>query len=477
MSFESLGLLPELLRAITDEGYTEPSPIQLKAIPPVLARHDIMGCAQTGTGKTAGFALPILQMLAPHQNTSPSPARHSIRALILTPTRELAAQVEESVRTYGKYLALRSTVVYGGVDINPQIKALREGVEILVATPGRLLDHVQQKTVNLTRVEILVLDEADRMLDMGFMPDIKRIIALLPAERQNLMFSATFSEEIKRLANQILRSPISVEVARRNAPADLVTHQMYEVDADQKRPLLTHLIKTRDMKQVLVFVRTKRDANRLMRELVRDGVAATAIHSDRTQGERTQALEDFKQGTVNVLVATDIAARGLDIELLPFVINYELPYAAEDYIHRIGRTGRAGSTGEAISLVCADEHRMLDDIERELKRKLERLPLPDLPAGARKSSPGETRHAAPRHTSSHSASHSASHKPAHKPAHGKSHSRPAATPLPGGFDFSKPYEMKPAADTAPAATTSHVNHAGARAKRPTAALLGGAKKS
>ena len=472
MSFESLGLLPELLRAITDEGYTEPSPIQLKAIPPVLARHDIMGCAQTGTGKTAGFALPILQMLAPHQNTSPSPARHSIRALILTPTRELAAQVEESVRTYGKYLALRSTVVYGGVDINPQIKALREGIEILVATPGRLLDHVQQKTVNLTRVEILVLDEADRMLDMGFMPDIKRIIALLPAQRQNLMFSATFSEEIKRLANQILRAPISVEVARRNAPADLVTHQMYEIEADRKRPLLTHLIKTRDMKQVLVFVRTKRDANRLMRELVRDGVAATAIHSDRTQGERTQALEDFKQGKVNILVATDIAARGLDIELLPYVINYELPYAAEDYIHRIGRTGRAGSTGEAISLVCADEHRMLDDIERELKRKLERLPLPELPAGAKKSSHGESRHAAPRHAPSHSSG----HKPAHKPAHTKSHTRPAAAPLPGGFDFSKPYEMKPAGDAPAATAASHARHAGARAKRPTAALLGGSSK-
>jgi ATP-dependent RNA helicase RhlE len=475
MSFESLGLLPELLRAITDEGYTEPSPIQLKAIPPVLARHDIMGCAQTGTGKTAGFALPILQMLAPHQNTSPSPARHSIRALIITPTRELAAQVEESVRTYGKYLALRSTVVYGGIDINPQIKALREGVEILVATPGRLLDHVQQKTVNLTRVEILVLDEADRMLDMGFMPDIKRIIALLPAQRQNLMFSATFSDEIKRLANQILRSPISVEVARRNAPTELVTHQMYEVDADRKRALLTHLIKTRDMQQVLVFVRTKRDANRLMRELVRDGVAATAIHSDRTQGERTQALEDFKQGKVNILVATDIAARGLDIELLPYVINYELPYVAEDYIHRIGRTGRAGSTGEAISLVCAEEHRMLDDIERELKRKLERLPLPELIAGAKKSSHGEARHSTARHSSGHSTS----HKPAHKPAHGKPHPRPAAAPLPGGFDFSKPYEVKPAtASTTTATGATHARHAGARTKRPTAALLGGvAKKS
>jgi ATP-dependent RNA helicase RhlE len=468
MSFESLGLMPELLRAIADQGYTEASPIQLKAIPPVLAHHDLMGCAQTGTGKTAGFALPILQMLAPHQNTSPSPARHAIRALILTPTRELAAQVEESVRTYGKYLSLRSTVVYGGVDINPQIKALREGVEILVATPGRLLDHVQQKTVNLTRVEILVLDEADRMLDMGFMPDIKRIIALLPQQRQNLLFSATFSDEIKKLANQILRAPISIEVARRNAPADLVTHQMYEVDAERKRALLTHLIKSRDMHQVLVFVRTKRDANRLMRELVRDDVAATAIHSDRTQGERMKALEDFKQGTVNVLVATDIAARGLDIELLPYVINYELPYVAEDYIHRIGRTGRAGSTGEAISLVCADEQRMLDDIERVLKRKLERLPLPAL-ANIRNPDRGSTRHAPPRHTSG------------HKTPHSKPHTKPPTATLPGGFDFSKPYEPK-AANDSPSPAAAHIARARPHSKsgtRPTAALLGGlaAKKS
>ncbi len=460
MSFESLGLLPELLRAIADEGYTEPSPIQLKAIPPVLARQDIMGCAQTGTGKTAGFALPILQMLAPQQNNSPSPARHPIRALILTPTRELAAQVEESVRTYGKYLSLRSSVVFGGIDIAPQIKALREGVEILVATPGRLLDHVQQKTVNLSRVEILVLDEADRMLDMGFIPDIKRIIALLPPLRQNLLFSATFSDEIKKLANQILRAPVSIEVARRNAPADLVTHEMYEIEADRKRALLTHLIKSRDMRQVLVFVRTKRDTNRLMRELVRDGVAATAIHSDRTQGERMKALEDFKQGTVNVLVATDIAARGLDIELLPSVVNYELPHVAEDYIHRIGRTGRAGSTGEAISLVCPDEQRMLDDIERMLKRKLERLPLPDL-GSARRSSSGS------------GARPSASRKPAHDRPHAKPHPKPPSAPLPGGFDFSKPYEAKPS--DKPAAP-AHAGHSHPRAKsrgRPTAALLGG----
>ena len=462
MSFESLGLMPELLRAIADQGYTEPSPIQVKAIPPVLARQDIMGCAQTGTGKTAGFALPILQMLAPLQNTSPSPARHPIRALILTPTRELAAQVEESVRTYGKYLALRSSVVFGGVDITPQINALRAGVEILVATPGRLLDHVQQKTVNLARVEILVLDEADRMLDMGFMPDIRRIIALLPVQRQNLLFSATFSDEIKKLAHQILRAPVSIEVARRNAPADLVTHQMYEIDAARKRTLLTHLIKSRDMRQVLVFVRTKRDTNRLMRELVRDGIAATAIHSDRTQSERMKALEDFKQGTMNVLVATDIAARGLDIEALPFVVNYELPYVAEDYIHRIGRTGRAGSTGEAISLVCADEQRMLDDIERTLKRKVERLSLPaDLGAVRRTSS-----HAGGRSVSDHRPATAGARAKPHAPAH----PRPAVPA--DGFDFSKPYEPQ-LADTA---KSSHASRPHPRAKsrvRPTAALLGG----
>jgi ATP-dependent RNA helicase RhlE len=460
MSFESLGLMPELLRAVADQGYTEPTPIQLKAIPPVLARHDMMGCAQTGTGKTAGFALPILQLLAPQQSSSPSPARHPIRALILTPTRELAAQVEENVRAYSKYLALRSTVVFGGVDIAPQIKALREGVEILVATPGRLLDHVQQKTVNLTRVEILVLDEADRMLDMGFMPDIKRILALLPAQRQSLLFSATFSEEIKRLANQMLRTPVSIEVARRNAPADLVTHRMYEVDAERKGLLLAHLIKSRDMHQVLVFVRTKRDANKLMRDLVRDGVAATAIHSDRTQGERMQALEEFKNGTMNVMVATDIAARGLDIEQLPFVINYELPYAAEDYIHRIGRTGRAGSPGEAISLVCSDERRMLDDIERELKRPLERLPMPELAgARARAPRPAEER------------SGGGSHRPARSNVHALPSAKPAAPPA-GGFDFSKPYEPKTDGASADAAVKARAVPR-SPIRRQTSALLGG----
>ncbi|HEY9448058.1 MAG TPA: DEAD/DEAH box helicase, partial [Burkholderiales bacterium] len=365
-------MIPEILRAVADEGYQNPTPIQAKAIPAVLARRDVMGCAQTGTGKTAGFTLPLLQLLSPQANTSLSPARHLTRALILVPTRELAAQVQDSVKAYGRHLPLRSTVVYGGVDMVPQLKALHAGVEILVATPGRLLDHVQQKSANLSRVEILVLDEADRMLDMGFLPDIRRILALLPAQRQNLLFSATFSDEIKRLANQLLTNPLMIEVARRNAPADLVTHQVYEVPALRKRALLAHLIRSRDMKQVLVFVRMKRDANRLARELVRDGIAATAIHSDRTQGERELALQEFKDGKATVLVATDIAARGLDIEHLPYVVNYELPYTPEDYVHRIGRTGRAGLPGEAISLMCPDETKSLAEIEKLLKRTLPR---------------------------------------------------------------------------------------------------------
>src|SRR5688572_16068638 len=377
MSFASLKLMPELLRAVSEEGYQQPTPIQAQAIPAILERRDIMGCAQTGTGKTAGFTLPLLQILAPHANTSPSPARHPVRALILTPTRELAAQVGESVQTYGKHLPLRSTIVYGGIDIVPQKKALHGGVEVLIATPGRLLDHLEQKTVNLSRVEILVLDEADRMLDMGFLLDIKRILAVLPKTRQNLLFSATFSEEIRRLAKELLHDPMMIEVARRNAPADLVTHEMYEIASLRKRALLAHLIRTREMKQVLVFVRMKRDANRLARELVRDGINATAIHSDRTQGEREQALADFKSGNAAVLVATDIAARGLDIEQLPYVVNYELPYTPEDYVHRIGRTGRAGLPGEAISLVANDELRLLADIEKLLKRQLSKLDTPD----------------------------------------------------------------------------------------------------
>jgi len=447
MSFATLGLMPELLRAVAEQGYTEATPIQLKAIPAVLARHDIMGCAQTGTGKTAGFALPILQLLAPQQSNSPSPARHPVRALILTPTRELAAQVADSVRVYGQHLTLRSAVVFGGVDIDPQIAALRAGVEILIATPGRLLDHVHQKTVNLSRVEILVLDEADRMLDMGFMPDIKRILSLLPPTRQNLLFSATFSDDIKKLAGQLLRAPVVLEVARRNAPAELVTHAVYEIDAARKRHLLEHLIRSRDMRQVLVFTRTKRDANHLARELVRDGVNATAIHSDRTQAERMKALEDFKQGTASVLVATDIAARGLDIEELPFVINYELPYTAEDYVHRIGRTGRAGSSGEAISLVDKEELKLLDDIERLLKRSLPRQPLPPFESDGK-----------PPHKS-----HARRHPPAQKP-------QPSRTA--GDFDYSAPYrERAPASVAADAVIATPPTRA--KPAKQVAALLGG----
>jgi ATP-dependent RNA helicase RhlE len=475
MSFDALNLIPELLRAVVDQGYRHPTPIQAKAIPPILQGRDIMGCAQTGTGKTAGFTLPLLQRLSPQANTSLSPARHPVRALILAPTRELAAQVQDSVQGYGKYLTLRSTVVYGGVDIGPQLKALHGGVEILVATPGRLLDHVQQKSVNLSRVEILVLDEADRMLDMGFLPDIKRILSLLPPQRQNLLFSATFSEEIKRLANQLLRSPTLIEVARRNAPAELVTHQVYEAPASRKRALLAHLIRTRNMTQALVFVRMKRDANRLARELVRDGIGATAIHSDRTQGEREQALADFKQGTAAVLVATDIAARGLDIEQLPFVVNYELPYTPEDYVHRIGRTGRAGLPGEAISLVSPDELKPLADIEKLLKHPITR----EVAEGFDLEDRGDSRHREHRETRGHGGRPHAS-RPASDREHREHRFARTTPPAPkstvdaSGFDFSKPYEPSPAAVPANTSAPAPPPVRG-HSRRPTAALLGGAR--
>ncbi|MGH8685493.1 MAG: DEAD/DEAH box helicase [Nitrosospira sp.] len=370
MSFDQLNLSAEILHAIADQGYTEPTPIQAQAIPPILEGKDIMGGAQTGTGKTAGFTLPMLHRLQPHANTSVSPARHPIRALILVPTRELAAQVYESVKTYGKYLPLKCAVVYGGINMDPQVKDLRAGVEILVATPGRLLDHIEQKTMSLSKVEILILDEADRMLDMGFMPDIKRILALIPQQRQSLMFSATFSDEIKKLADKLLKQPVLIEVARRNSITELVTHVVHPVERDRKRELLAHLIKSHDLKQVLVFVRTKHGASRLAQQLERDGITATAIHGDKSQPQRTQALAEFKQGVVRVLVATDVAARGLDIEDLPHVVNFELPTTPEDYIHRIGRTGRAGTKGDAISLVCEDENELLEGIEKLLKFKL-----------------------------------------------------------------------------------------------------------
>jgi ATP-dependent RNA helicase RhlE len=374
-SFAELGLRPELLRAVEEAGYTTPTPIQVQAIPVVLAGKDVMGGAQTGTGKTAGFALPILQKLAPMANTNHSPARHPVRALILTPTRELAVQVEESFRTYGKYTNLRSTVVYGGVDIKQQLPIVRGGVEILVATPGRLLDHIEHKSVYLGQVEIFVLDEADRMLDMGFIPDIKRIMALLPvtAKRQNLLFSATFSGEIKKLADQLLNAPQLIEVAKRNTAAETVSQGAYRVPAEAKRALLEHLVRSRGLNQVLCFMRTKHGASRLARQLEKDGLVTDAIHGDKTQQTRMEALAAFKEGKLQVLVATDVAARGLDIDDIPLVVNFELPYVPEDYIHRIGRTGRAGASGEAISFVSPDEEKYLAEIERLLKKKVEIL--------------------------------------------------------------------------------------------------------
>jgi len=376
-TFDDIGLLPELLRAVKDNGYTHPTPIQSQAIPIILAGKDVMGGAQTGTGKTAGFTLPLLQRLAKYASSSPSPARHPVRALILAPTRELAMQVHESVVTYSKHLPLRSVCIYGGVDIRPQIAQLREGREIVVATPGRLLDHVEQKSVSFAQVEVLVLDEADRMLDMGFIPDIKRILAMLPKERQSLLFSATFSNEIKNLADSMLKAPQLIEVARRNMVTETVTHRVYPVASDLKRSLLVHLL-THDeenTKQVLVFVGTKFGASRLAVYLERQGIAADAIHGDKSQQQRTEALEGFKSGKIRVLVATDVAARGLDIDDLPHVINYELPHTAEDYIHRIGRTGRAGKHGDATSLFAPEESQRLGDIEKLIKRKIERVEI------------------------------------------------------------------------------------------------------
>jgi len=370
MSFDTLGLMPELLRAVREKGYEVPTPVQAQAIPLILAGRDLLAGAQTGTGKTAGFVLPILQLLAPLASSSTSPARHATRCLILTPTRELCMQVEESVRIYGKHIPLRSCTVFGGVNINPQIKALRAGVEILVATPGRLLDLYGQGAVNFSQLQFLVLDEADRMLDMGFIRDIKKILALLPAKRQSLLFSATFSDEIRQLVSGMLNNPASVDVAPRNAAAELVEQLVHPVDRERKRALLSHLIRTQKLEQVLVFTRTKHGANRLSEQLETDGITSSAIHGNKSQPQRIKALADFKDGKIRVLVATDIAARGLDIDQLPHVVNYELPQVAEDYVHRIGRTGRAGVEGKALSLVCVDEARLLKDIERLLKRPL-----------------------------------------------------------------------------------------------------------
>ena len=370
MSFDDLGLSPEILHAVREQGYTIPTPVQQQAIPIVLAGRDLMGRAQTGTGKTAAFALPMLELLRRHANTSFSPARHPVRALILAPTRELAVQVGDSFRAYGAKIPLRYAVVYGGVPIEPQLRELRAGVEILVATPGRLLDHAGQRSVNLSQVEIFVLDEADRMLDMGFIADIRRIIEMLPKRRQNLMFSATFSTEIRRLAQGLLHDPASVDVEPQTTSAESVDQVVYLVDAARKRELLGTLVRTRNLRQVLVFTRTKVQAGRLASQLDRDGIEAVAIHGDRTQPERERALASFKSGEVRVLVATDVAARGLDIEDLPLVVNFELPHTAQDYVHRIGRTGRAGLSGQAISLAAPEEEEYLREVNRLLKRDL-----------------------------------------------------------------------------------------------------------
>jgi len=373
ITFASLNLAEPLMRAIADAGYTHPTPVQKQAIPLVLAGGDLLAGAQTGTGKTAGFTLPILHLLNAKPAANPRPGQP--RCLILTPTRELAAQVEESVQTYGKYLPLKSMVMFGGVNINPQIKSLRSQVDILVATPGRLLDHLSQKTLDLSAVEILILDEADRMLDMGFIRDIRKILALLPKKRQNLLFSATFSEEIKTLSDGLLNNPGFVEVARRNTTSELVTQSVHMVAQKLKSHLLSHLIKHNDWKQVLVFTRTKHGANRLAEKLNADGIAAAAIHGNKSQSARTKALAQFKDGTMPVLVATDIAARGLDIDMLPHVVNFELPNVPEDYVHRIGRTGRAGSNGAAISLVDSEELQHLKDIERLIKTQIPRVAI------------------------------------------------------------------------------------------------------
>ncbi|GAP37701.1 DEAD/DEAH box helicase [Piscinibacter sakaiensis] len=376
MSFDTLGLAEPLLRAVHEQGYTTPTPIQAQAIPLVLTGGDLLGGAQTGTGKTAGFVLPMLQRLMAAQPAPRPRGSTAVRALILTPTRELAAQVEESVRNYGKYARLSSMVMFGGVGMQPQVDRLKRGVDILVATPGRLLDHHGQGTVDLSRIEIFVLDEADRMLDMGFIHDIRKVLAIVPKQKQSLLFSATFSDEIKALAERLLNKPALVEVARRNQANDAIAQKVHPVGRELKKDLLVHLIRSQDWRQVLVFTRMKHGANRLVEHLLKEGISAMAIHGNKSQTARTKALGDFKSGALRVLVATDIAARGIDIDQLPHVVNYELPNVPEDYVHRIGRTGRAGAEGEAVSLVCVDENGFLRDIEKLIKREIPKEVIP-----------------------------------------------------------------------------------------------------
>ena len=429
-TFASLNLAPEILQAIEELGYTKPTPIQAQAIPLVM---------EGGTGKTAAFTLPLLQKLLPHASTSASPARHPVRALILTPTRELAIQVEESVKAYGKHVPLRSLVVYGGVDIRTQTPTLMRGVEILVATPGRLLDHVEQRSVQLNQVQLLVLDEADRMLDMGFLPDLRRILSLLPKQRQNLMFSATFSNDIKKLADDFLTKPTLVEVARSNAASENIEQKVYRSEQSDKHALLAELLRSHNV-QAIVFTRTKLTASRLARQLQRDGIAADAIHGDKSQKERIEALDAFKRGDIMTLVATDVAARGLDIDQLPMVINYELPHTPEDYVHRIGRTGRAGASGIAISLMAPEEEKYLKEIEKLIKRDI------------------------PREIPAHKARNSESRRP----------TRPMKSAVkPADEWFSRPYEPEGSGTDDVRKMPTQQSH---KKKRQIAALLGGLKR-
>ena len=464
ITFADFGLDPKIQKAVSEQGYTIPTPIQAQAIPHVLLGSDLMGAAQTGTGKTAAFVLPIIQKILRHASSSASPARHPIRALVLTPTRELAVQVAENAASYSKHTDLRTAVVYGGVDMKEQVALLRNGVEILIATPGRLLDHIGSKVANLSQVELLVLDEADRMLDMGFLPDLQRIINLIPAQRQTLLFSATFSPEIKKLAQSYLRTPVTVEVARQNAAADTVSQVIHMVSSSDKQRAIVKVLEARTRqglsRQCIIFTNSRLGCAKLARALERDGIKAGAIHGDKSQGERTLTLDAFKSGAIEVLVATDVAARGLDIPDMPCVINHELPYSAEDFIHRIGRTGRAGSKGDAIALVDASEKRLLDDIEKLMKRKLEVKPLPEGDGG---SSGGSGSTGSARSTSSSRSSSSAS----------------APAKMSDPF-FYMPYEPGAAKDIEANSSTSSVTEAkkvGIVPAKPTVgALLGGFKK-
>ncbi|WP_426110547.1 DEAD/DEAH box helicase [Massilia sp. PWRC2] len=476
--FDQFGLDPRIQRALADQGYTVPTPIQAQAIPIVLQGRDVMGAAQTGTGKTAGFSLPIIQLLLAHASPSMSPARHPVRALILTPTRELAVQVAENVKAYAKHTPLRSTVVFGGMDMKPQTVILRGGVEIVIATPGRLLDHVEQKNVSLGQVQMLVMDEADRMLDMGFLPDLQRIINMLPKQRQNLMFSATFSQEIKKLAASFLNDPVTIEVARSNATADKVTQVVYKVAESQKVEVVEFIIRQRQLKQVIVFSNTKIGASKLARHLELGGIKASAIHGDKTQQERMAALESFKRGEIEVLVATDVAARGLDITDLPCVINYDLPYNAEDYVHRIGRTGRAGASGDAVSVYSDKDERLLVDIEKLIKQTITRgelvgfKPAPAAAVGERaapRARDGRSAEPATEARARRSESDGGA-RPAERPARSSS---PTARRDKVDPWFLKPYEpsVAPRPEGAPGLSTPQV-----KSRQKLAALLGGVPK-